>query len=160
MSDRESTQEAALNVSRAIAARELTKLHDDLLAPDFHYHGAAGTELDRDGYVGFMSGLGAAFPDMAMAFEPVVVEGDKVGVHWTNHFTHQGAYMGAAEDAGSPDRAVRVAIGARTNLPPARRRFTLVERPPSRWASRVGACPVAAGPANPWSGALLLSPPT
>lgn len=94
MSDRESTQEAALNVSRAIAARQFTKLHDDLLAPDFQYHGAAGTELDRDGYVGFMSGLGAAFPDMAMTFEPVVVENDKVGVHWTNHFTHQGAYMG------------------------------------------------------------------
>jgi len=94
VSDRESTQEAALNVSRAIAAREFTRLHDELLAPDFRYHGAAGMELDRDGYVGFMSGLGAAFPDMAMTFEPVVVEGDKVGVHWTNRFTHQGAYQG------------------------------------------------------------------
>jgi predicted ester cyclase len=51
-------------------------------------------ELDRDGYVGFMAGLGEAFPDMRMAFEPVIVEGDKVGVHWTNDFTHQGTYQG------------------------------------------------------------------
>ena len=94
MSDRGSTQDAALNVSRAIAARQFTRLSDDLLAPDFRYHGAAGMELDRDGYVGFMAGLGAAFPDMQMSFEPVIVEGDKVGVHWTNRFTHQGAYQG------------------------------------------------------------------
>jgi len=94
MSDRDITREAALDVSRAIAAREFGRLSTDLLAPEFRYHGAAGTELDRDGYVGFMSGLGAAFPDMQMAFEPVIVDGDRVGVHWTNDFTHQGAYMG------------------------------------------------------------------
>lgn len=94
MTDRDTTREAALNVSRAIAAREFTRLHDDLLTPDFRYHGAGGMELDRDGYVGFMSGLGAAFPDMAMTFEPVIVDGDKVGVHWTNTFTHQGTYQG------------------------------------------------------------------
>ena len=94
MTDRHATQEAALDVSRAIAARQFTRLSEELLAPDFRYHGAAGMELDRDGYVGFMSALGAAFPDMAMTFEPVVVEGDKVGVHWENLFTHQGVYQG------------------------------------------------------------------
>ena len=94
MSDRTATQEAALDVSRAIAARDFSRLATELLTPDFRYHGAAGMELDRDGYVGFMSGLGAAFPDMRMAFDPVIVEGDKVGVHWTNDFTHQGPYQG------------------------------------------------------------------
>lgn len=94
MSDRETTKEAALNVSRAIAAGELATRSDALLAPEFRYHGAAGMELDRDAYVGFMSSLTAAFPDMQMSFEPVVVEDDKVGVHWINRFTHQGAYMG------------------------------------------------------------------
>jgi predicted ester cyclase len=94
VSDRATTQQAALDVSRAIAARDFDHLAQDLLATDFRYHGAAGMELDRDGYVGFMSGLGAAFPDMQMAFEPVIVENDKVGVHWTNDFTHQGAYQG------------------------------------------------------------------
>ena len=94
MSDRGSTQDAALNVSRAIAARQFARLSDDLLAPDFRYHGPAGMELDRDGYVGFMAGLGEAFPDMQMTFEQVIVEGSRVGVHWTNRFTHQGAYQG------------------------------------------------------------------
>ena len=94
MSDRDITREAALDVSRAIAAREFDRLSTDLLAPEFRYHGPVGMELDRDGYVGFMSGLGAAFPDMVMSFEPVIVEGDKAGVHWTNRFTHQGVYMG------------------------------------------------------------------
>ena len=94
MSDREATHEAALNLSQAIAARELARRADELLAPRFRYHGPAGMELDRDGYVAFMTGLGDAFPDMQMTFEQVVVEGDKVGVHWTNRFTHRGAYQG------------------------------------------------------------------
>ena len=94
MSDRDTIREAALDIARAIAAGEFARLSTDLLAPEFRYHGPAGMELDRDGYVGFMSGLGAAFPDMHMAFEPVVVDGDRVGVHWTNDFTHQGTYMG------------------------------------------------------------------
>jgi predicted ester cyclase len=94
MSDRDITREATLDVSRAIAAREFDRLSTDLLAPEFRYHGPAGMELDRDGYIGFMSGLGAAFPDMHMTFEPVIVDGDRVGVHWTNDFTHQGTYMG------------------------------------------------------------------
>jgi predicted ester cyclase len=96
MSDRDITREAALDVSRAIAAGEFARLSTDLLAPEFRYHGPAGMELDRDCYVGFMSGLGAAFPDMRMAFAPVVVDGDRVGVHWTNDFTHQGPYMGVS----------------------------------------------------------------
>lgn len=94
MTDHATTRDVALDVSRAIAAGEFTRLSSDLLAPEFRYHGAAGMELDHDGYVGFMSGLGAAFPDMRMTFDPVVVEGERVGVHWTNDFTHQGAYMG------------------------------------------------------------------
>lgn len=94
MTDRTATMDAALAVSRAIAAREIAARADELLDPAFAYHGAAGMELDRDAYVGFMASLGDAFPDMAMTFEPVIVDGDTVGVHWTNRFTHQGAYMG------------------------------------------------------------------
>jgi predicted ester cyclase len=86
--------DTALAVSRAIAAREIAARGHDLLDPAFRYHGPAGMELDRDGYIGFMTGLGEAFPDMAMTFEPVITQGDKVGVHWHNQFTHQGAYMG------------------------------------------------------------------
>ncbi len=94
MTDRTETIDAALAVSRAIAAREIATRGADLLDPAFRYHGAAGMELDRDGYIGFMAGLGEAFPDMAMSFEPVIADGNRVGVHWLNRFTHQGAYMG------------------------------------------------------------------
>jgi predicted ester cyclase len=96
MTDRASTIDTALAVSRAIAARELAARGHDLLDEGFRYHGAAGMELDRDAYIGFMAGLAEAFPDMVMTFEPVIAEGDKVGVHWLNQFTHQGAYMGVA----------------------------------------------------------------
>ncbi len=96
VTDRTTTQNAALDVSRAIAARELATRVDALLDPSFRYHGPAGMELDRDGYVGFMTALGEAFPDMRMTFDPVMVEGDLVGVHWTNTFTHAGAYLGVA----------------------------------------------------------------
>ncbi|MEI7744047.1 MAG: ester cyclase [Chloroflexota bacterium] len=94
MTDRTSTIDAALAVSRAIAAREIAARGADLLDPAFRYHGAAGMELDRDAYVGFMAALGEAFPDMAMTFEPVIADGSRVGVHWVNAFTHRGAYMG------------------------------------------------------------------
>ena len=94
MSDRDAVREAALDLSRAIADRELARRADELLTPGFVYHGPAGMELDRSAYVEFMEGLGAAFPDMQMTFEPVVVDGDRVGVHWANGFTHQGPYMG------------------------------------------------------------------
>lgn len=94
MTDRSTTIDTALAVSRAIAARKLAAHGHDLLAEGFRYHGAAGMELDRDAYIGFMAGLADAFPDMAMQFEPVIADGDKVGVHWQNSFTHQGAYMG------------------------------------------------------------------
>lgn len=94
MTNQNATIDAALGVSRAIAAGEIAAKGHDLLAEGFRYHGAAGMELDRDGYIGFMANLGQAFPDMAMTFEPVISDGDKVGVHFSNQFTHQGAYMG------------------------------------------------------------------
>jgi predicted ester cyclase len=94
VTDNATTIDAALAVSRAIAAREIATRGHDVLAEGFRYHGPAGMELDRDGYIGFMTGLGQAFPDMAMRFDPVIVDGNRVGVHWVNEFTHQGAYMG------------------------------------------------------------------
>ena len=96
MIDQKTTIDIALDVSRAIASLEIAARGHDLLDEGFRYHGPAGMELDRDGYIGFMAGLGAAFPDMSMTFEPVISDGDKVGVHWRNQFTHQGAYMGVA----------------------------------------------------------------
>lgn len=87
-------KETVLNVSRAIAEHQLDARADMLLAADFKYHGPAGLEMDRMGYIGFMAGLVAAFPDMKMEFQKVVVEGDSVGVHYRNTFTHKGAYQG------------------------------------------------------------------
>jgi predicted ester cyclase len=92
--DENQIKEAVLNVSRAIADHQLDAKADTLLAPDFKYHGAAGMEMNRAAYIGFMAQLVAAFPDMKMEFQKVVVEGDSVGVHYQNTFTHKGAYQG------------------------------------------------------------------
>ena len=96
----EANKEAALDVSRSIAAANLSAEADSLLAVDFRYHGPAGLgpkgdgEMNKDEYVGFMSALSAAFSEMNMEFTQVAAEGDMVGVHYTNTFKHTGTYNG------------------------------------------------------------------
>jgi predicted ester cyclase len=87
-------KEAAIAVSRAIAAGELGAKAGALLAADFKYHGPTGLELDAQGYVGFMAQLNASFSDMHMTFTHVVEEGDLVAVHYVNTFVFKHAYNG------------------------------------------------------------------
>ena len=94
MSDVGGNRTAALDASRAIAAGELAARADDQLAPGFFYDGPAGMKLDRAAYIGYMSGLKAAFPDMVMSFDHVVAEGDKVACRWTNTMTQTGEFNG------------------------------------------------------------------
>ena len=94
------TRELVLDVSRSIMNNELASKADQLLAPDFAYHGPGGVgpagdgEMTRAEYVTFMTQLSGAFSEMHMVFDHVVVQGDKVGVHYTNTFKHTGMYNG------------------------------------------------------------------
>ena len=94
------TRELVLDVSRSIMNNELAAKADQLLAPDFAYHGPGGVgpagdgEMTRAEYIAFMTQLSGAFSEMQMVFDHVVVQGDKVGVHYTNTFKHTGMYNG------------------------------------------------------------------
>lgn len=96
----EANKEAALDLSRSIAAAKLPAEADSLLAADFRYHGPAGMgpkgdgEMNKAEYVAYMSGLGAAFSGMNMEFTEVLGEGDRVAVHYTNTFKHTGVFLG------------------------------------------------------------------
>lgn len=93
-------KDAALNVSKAIAAGTLKDKADSLLDPSFAYHGPAGMgpqgdgEMNKEGYVEYMSGLTASFSNMNMEFLQVVAEGDRVGVHYRNTMQHTGTFAG------------------------------------------------------------------
>ena len=88
------TLDTALALSLAIQNGELLARADELLADDFHYTGAAGMDLDKAGYVGFMHGLSQSFSDQRMTFHASLSEGDKAAVSWTNDMTHTAEYQG------------------------------------------------------------------
>ena len=68
-------------------------LLDELLSPDFIYHGASAT-LDLEGYKAYMSAFLAAFPDAQFTLVNTIVEADRAGGHLAGAGTSQGAFMG------------------------------------------------------------------
>ena len=68
---------------------------DDLLAPDFVEHDPfPGKTADVSGIKEGLSELRAAFPDLKLAIEDEVVEGDKSVLRRTMTGTHRGVFMG------------------------------------------------------------------
>jgi predicted ester cyclase len=63
-------------------------------APDFAFHGPDGAELDYEGLKGYFASLRAAFDDLTISREIIVVEGDYVACQTTitgtfvREFTH------------------------------------------------------------------------
>ena len=68
-------------------------LLDELLSPDFVYHGASAT-LDLEGYKAYMSAFLAAFPDAQFTLVNTIVEADRAGGYLVGTGTSQGAFMG------------------------------------------------------------------
>ncbi len=75
--------------------------------PDFvaHVPGMPGP-LDGEEWEQFLSIFLAGFPDMRLAVEDVVAQGDRVAVRWTFVGTHEGEFF------GSPPTGVRVRMSA------------------------------------------------
>lgn len=66
---------------------------DDALAPQFRHH-LPGMPPDREGLKQVMPAFRAAFPDMELSVEEMIVEGDLVADRVTWHATHRGELMG------------------------------------------------------------------
>ena len=70
---------------------------DEILSPDFVYHGSLGPGEDQRGpepTKQVASGVIAAFPDRRITHEEIIAEGDKVLIRWVLRGTHQGELMG------------------------------------------------------------------
>jgi steroid delta-isomerase-like uncharacterized protein len=68
---------------------------DELVAPDAIIHSApAGWPSGSEGVKATVSMYRAAFPDLKLASQFEVAEGDKVASYWTLSGTHRGELMG------------------------------------------------------------------
>ncbi|MCP4573855.1 MAG: ester cyclase [bacterium] len=69
----------------------------ELCAPDVVQHDPLTTRLtDMVAYVAYLGEVRQAFPDLVLAIEDVVAEGDKVVVRWTFSGTHRQEMRGLA----------------------------------------------------------------
>jgi steroid delta-isomerase-like uncharacterized protein len=68
---------------------------DELVAQDVVDHDPApGQPPGREGMKQFVTELRTAFPDLQLAIENVVAEGEYVAFNYTINGTHQGEFMG------------------------------------------------------------------
>lgn len=68
---------------------------DELTAENFVDHDPLpGTSPDRQGIHDFVKQVRAAFPDIEMTADDILVEGDQLAVRSTMRGTHQGEFMG------------------------------------------------------------------
>jgi steroid delta-isomerase-like uncharacterized protein len=74
-------------------------------APDYRRHTSTGP-LDVDAQVQRLVALRVAFPDMTLAIDDVVAEGDRVAFRGTLRGTHRSAFLGVP----ATGRTVAVAI--------------------------------------------------
>ncbi len=72
-----------------------TEVIDELCAPDFLDHDPLpGTTADLAGLKDFVAQIRAAFPDMQVTADDLIVEGDRLAVRSTMRGTHEGDFMG------------------------------------------------------------------
>jgi predicted ester cyclase len=70
---------------------------DEFLAPNYRRHLTPSTEpLTLAGQTKLLAGFRAAFPDVRLTLEDVVVQGDRVAFRSTMRGTHQGTFQGIA----------------------------------------------------------------
>jgi steroid delta-isomerase-like uncharacterized protein len=69
-------------------------LIDELFASDFVGHAPSEEKHGPEAMKKFVSGLRRAFPDLRVAVEDQIAEGDKVTIRWTALGTHKGEFQG------------------------------------------------------------------
>jgi steroid delta-isomerase-like uncharacterized protein len=74
-----------------------TEVIDELCSPDFVDNNPfPGTSPDLAGIKDFVAQIRAAFPDLQMTADDLIVEGDRLAVRSTMRGTHEGDFMGIA----------------------------------------------------------------
>ena len=91
--EKEEIKKTALAVSYAILEGRWNDL-DNLLDKNFTYTGD-GFVFSKDEYIGFMQDMKAAFSDLKMQFPNVLVDGNKVSIHFISTAVNTGKFMGA-----------------------------------------------------------------
>jgi len=72
-----------------------TDVIDELCSQDFVDHNPLpGTSPDLAGIKDFVAQIRAAFPDLQMTADDLIVEGDRIAVRSTMRGTHEGDFMG------------------------------------------------------------------
>jgi steroid delta-isomerase-like uncharacterized protein len=92
----------AAEANKAIARREIEEFEsngnlavaDEVLAPNYRLHFPGFPPLDREGHKQVIAAFRSAFPDMRIAVELQLAEGDRVANHITMLGTHQGEFQG------------------------------------------------------------------
>lgn len=69
---------------------------DQLMAPNAVVHGLGEDTRGSEGFKRFHAAYLEAFPDVHIAIEDLVAEGDKVAFRWSATATHRGASLGFA----------------------------------------------------------------
>ena len=67
---------------------------DEIISPDYVYHGPAGEYKGPEGVKQMVQTFREAFPDGTFTIDDMVGEGDTVAVRYTMTGTHKGDYMG------------------------------------------------------------------
>jgi steroid delta-isomerase-like uncharacterized protein len=88
----------------------------ELLAPDEAHHWGIGADtVGREAFAERLRAFLAAFPDVAVAVDQLVAEGDAVVSRWTARATHEGEWLGVAATGASVEwtgvNVFRVACG-------------------------------------------------
>ena len=73
-----------------------TGIIQELFAADGKVYSAAGGELGREAFRGFVATLHGAFPDFRWTTEDIITEGDKAVFRWTFRGTHEGEFRDIA----------------------------------------------------------------
>ena len=71
---------------------------DDIIAPDFVRHDLGGGPdlVGPEGVRRLITAQRAAFPDLQLAIEHMIVQGDMAVARYTGRGTHQGPFLGVA----------------------------------------------------------------
>jgi steroid delta-isomerase-like uncharacterized protein len=67
---------------------------DELVTSDFVIHSPSGDIHGPAGAKQYVAALRGAFPDLHIAIEDQIAEGDRVVTRWRAHGTHTGAFQG------------------------------------------------------------------
>lgn len=91
----ENNKTVALRVFQEIFNQGKFSVANEIYAPDFKNHGLDGRYADLNTDQDAVHAEKAAFPDLKMAVDQMLAEGDLVAVHWTFRGTHtHGGYGG------------------------------------------------------------------